>query len=98
MHRGEIPTASDLMAFTRRVLLRNRVFGIATHFDDRIYGDDSNNRIRGYSGADRIYGKAGNDELYGDSGNDYLNGGSGNDLPPTPFAWLHLEPELASGM
>jgi Ca2+-binding RTX toxin-like protein len=47
--------------------------------DDRVTGNDVNNRIDGYDGHDSLYGAGGTDHLIGRAGRDWLYGGAQND-------------------
>ena len=47
--------------------------------NDRLTGNNTDNRLNGFFGNDRLDGGEGDDGLAGSLGNDTLNGGSGND-------------------
>ena len=48
--------------------------------DDRLTGDDENNKLWGLGGDDELNGGEGVDTLSGGDGNDMLNGGDDNDM------------------
>ncbi|MFS8182217.1 M10 family metallopeptidase C-terminal domain-containing protein [Pseudovibrio denitrificans] len=47
--------------------------------DDRLIGNESDNKLQGNDGNDTLYGNGGNDYLKGGNGDDELHGGAGND-------------------
>lgn len=47
--------------------------------DDRIVGNDLDNRLNAGAGDDTVSGGAGNDEIFGDAGDDVLTGDAGDD-------------------
>jgi len=51
-----------------------------TAFNDRLTGDDGDNRLLGGLGIDRLLGRGGNDTLTGGLGDDRLFGGADNDI------------------
>lgn len=53
---------------------------LGSDYQDRIFGDNSNNVLDGRDGGDILVGNAGNDTLYGGSGDDGLEGGDNDDL------------------
>ena len=51
-----------------------------SRYNDRLRGDDGNNKIWGGLGDDIFHGRDGDDTLIGAGGNDTFYGGAGNDL------------------
>ena len=51
----------------------------ATSQNDRVLGDDNDNRFFGYGGADTLIGNGGRDVLLGGAGHDSVDGGAGDD-------------------
>lgn len=52
---------------------------IGSKFDDRLRGNDGNNKLIGGRGDDTFHGRGGNDTMIGGAGNDTFFGGAGND-------------------
>lgn len=53
---------------------------MGSRFDDRLFGDATNNEVNGGAGADTLFGGRGDDAMQGGAGVDLLTGGAGADL------------------
>ncbi|MGR3804177.1 M10 family metallopeptidase [Marinibacterium profundimaris] len=73
--RGNLANAR-LVDGDLRALIENAIGGSG---DDRIFGNQADNRVQGGSGRDTILGRGGDDLLHGQQDGDLLRGNGGND-------------------